>query len=69
MAKIHKFRSGAGDVKIITENIDWDYVQWYVKGNKKLKYSSMGKMPIGEWCTVKSYEYEMGGVWMLEKID
>lgn len=69
MAKIHKFRSGGGDVKIITDNIDWDYVEWYVKGNNRTKYNNMGKMPIGKWCMVKSYEYEMGGVWMLEKID
>lgn len=69
MAKIHKFRSSSGDVKIITENMEWDYVEWYVKENDITKYNNMGKMPIGKWCMIKSYEYEMGGVWMLEKID
>ena len=67
MAYIHNFESKRGDKMMVIGVIDWGYnLEWYVHDKNNGQYhNNIGKMPIGVWCMVKSYEYNMFGLWRL----
>ena len=57
--------------KVIEGPIDWDNtIEWVYNNTDNEKNNKNWKeMPIGVWCQIKSYHYEMGGLWRIIKID
>jgi hypothetical protein len=69
MSIIQTFVSEKGDQAVITGNILWgSNFEWALKEAKEGVQNSVGMMPLDTWCWVKSYEYNMGGIWKLVKV-
>ena len=61
MTSKYIFKNRNGDIKIINGTITWgSNLEWCHNGK-----SGDYQMPIKKWCMVKSYEYDMGGYYML----
>ena len=58
--------------KIIEGPIDWqNTIEWVYQNPEDEKgcENKFLEMPLGVWCQLKSYHYEMGGLWRITKIE
>ena len=69
----YAFENECGEMRIITGDIMWGYnFEWMLKESKSKSKRSVsnnsGVMPLGDMCLVKSYEFNMRGLWKLVEI-
>ena len=70
MNRKYTFVNQRGDEVHAIGNISWGWnFEWASIGECESTLSTGNQMPMNTWCFVKSYEFNIGGVWKLVRIE